>query len=119
MKSHYITTPPGVKMASFEIRRGLMFVKKVSRQSPLFGILQKHDIITTINSVDMDGLTACEAEKLLRKNGRHQNNLLVYRIHCEDKELTVISDGSEASDEGDDDDSDDDDNIRKGDISLI
>jgi hypothetical protein len=99
-------------------------VKKVSRQSPLFGILQKHDIITTINSVDMDGLTACEAEKLLRKNGRLQNNLLVYRIHCEDKELMVISDGSEASDEGDDDD----DNIdfsgslrfcRKGDISLI
>ncbi|KAL3782937.1 hypothetical protein ACHAWO_011386 [Cyclotella atomus] len=124
MKSHYITAPPGVKMVYFELRRGLMVVKKVSRQSPLFGMLQKHDIITTINSVDMDGLTVCEAEKLLRKNGRQQNNLLIYRIHCEDEELMATPAGSVASIEEDDDDNIDVSGslhvcCRKGDISLI
>lgn len=120
MKSHYITAPSEAAVR-LEIRRGLMLVKKVPRHSPLFGMVMKHDIISTINSVDMNGKTVSHADRLLR-NSKRQNHLLIYRIHCDAREEIVSPDSSVASIE-------EEDSIdisgslhvccRKGDLTLI
>jgi hypothetical protein len=123
MKSHYITTPAGSDGVKLEVRRGLILVKKVSRRSPLFGMLQKYDIVSTINEVDMNGLTVSQAEKLLSNKRKRQNYVLIYRLLCDERNELSSQASSVASNENseNEDISESLDILcwRKGDISLI
>ena len=85
IRCHYITTPAGCVGVKLEVRHGLLLVKKVPRQSPLFDVLHKYDIVLTINEVDMDGLTVNQAEKLLSIGRKRQISVLIYRIHSDER----------------------------------
>ena len=83
IKHQYITAPPGDAGVRLEIRHGLIVVKKISIRSPLFGILCKYDIISTIDEVDLDGFTAKQAEELLCAKAKRQYHLVSFRVHDE------------------------------------
>ena len=125
MKSHYITTPAGCVGVKLEVRRGLILVKKVSRRSPLFGMLHKYDIVSTINEVDMNGLTVSQAEKLLSNKRKRQNYVLIYRLLCDErnKQNELPSQASSVTSFENSDNEDISESLdicwRKGDISLI
>lgn len=123
MKTHYITAPSENVRVKLEIRRGLVIVRNISKQSPLYGMLHKHDIISTINGADMNGLTVSGAEKLLNSKRKRQVHLLVFRIQCDEREPISSPASSVVSVEGNDENVDISGSLhvccRKGDVSLI
>jgi hypothetical protein len=88
IKHKYITAPPGDAGIKLEIRHGLVVVKIISIHSPLYGILHKYDIISTIDEVDLDGFTAQEAEKLLSARRKPQCHLVSFRVDRDENENT-------------------------------
>ncbi|KAL3796299.1 hypothetical protein HJC23_008619 [Cyclotella cryptica] len=100
IKHQYITAPSGDAGVKLEIKQGLIVVKKISIHSPLFGILHKYDIISTIDGVDLDGFTAKQAEELFIAKGKRQCHLVSFRIHREESE-TTSPESSIAPDEND------------------
>lgn len=106
IKHKYITAPPGDGGIKLEIRHGLVVVKKISIHSPLFGILDKYDIISTIDAVDLDGFTAKEAEELLSNKSKRQYHIVSFRVDRDESESkspqsSIAQDENDISVQGD------------------
>ena len=93
------------------VRHGLLIVRTVHRRSPFHGMLHPVDIVSNVNGRDAHGLSAEEAERILNRsgNGRRQNYLLVFRLHCrrgddsEPRIMMTMTDGRACDDDDDED----------------
>lgn len=98
IKHQCITAPAVVDTGvNLEVRHGLIVVKRVSKRSPLFGMLQKFDIISAINDLDMNGFTANQAENLFRAKQKGHHDLLIFRVQRENRGYKVSPGSSVAS----------------------